>query len=475
MENCIIFGTGFTGKNAYSKLSLVYHVSAYADNNSGLWGKNINGIPVLAPSELREYQLKFQCDIVICSDYFKDIQKQLLGMGLESIRIIEPSSYMLYEYMPHNLLKPVNGMLIHEPYKKSENELHILFVQQHPCIRTHKIAEILNRKGVFASIAYIAEPPEEKHPRYAGLYENCLPFFSIKDLVDYVNASEYDLVHCSNEPDSLTNIMLTANKPVVHDTHDFMSLNYKADRDMMTIEYIANKMSDGLMYVNEYNREIAKEWFDIDERKTVIIENRPSDMSVCGKRLSKLSSIDHELHCVYQGGIHKNPNYFRYMEEIWLRIAESGVHVHFYTQADPAYCISIEQKHPNLHYEGNIDSTELITELTKYDCGLLLFKDLPDYQLLLDTALPNKIYEYLAAGLPEAVGNVRAHREFVERYSVGGYLDLKKDIKEQICEIAQIKIDDNFIERKQLTMKSQADQLIDFYQKTILRYRKGRQ
>lgn len=467
MKSCIIFGAGFTGKNAYSKLALAYHVLAYADNSSSLWGTSINGIPVIGTSELKEYQLKHQCDIVICSDHFPEIQKQLLEMGVGSIRIIEPSSYMLYEYMPSDRLKPVDGLSGYRPYKKDGCGMHVLFVQQHPCIRTHKLAEILIGKGISASIAYTAEPPEAKHPHYAGLYTNRLPFFSIRDLVDYVNASEYDVVHCSNEPDSLTNVMLTANKPVVHDTHDFMSLNYKADRDMLTLEYIANKMSHGLMYVNEYNMQIAKEWFGIDERKAVVIENRPSDLSMCRKRLDKLSAADHELHCVYQGGIHKSPNYFRYMEDIWMKLAESGVHVHFYTQADPSYCVSIDQKHRNLHYEGSVDSAGLITELTKYDCGLLLFKDLPDYRLLLDTALPNKIYEYLAAGLPEAVGNVRSHKEFVQRYSAGGYVDLGRDIKKQLTAIAGIKIEDDFIQKHQLTMASQADRLIEFYQEVI--------
>lgn len=473
MKKCIIFGAGFTGRNAYSKLSLIYQVMAYSDNDSSMWGKSINGVTVLEPRELKECQLKNECDIVICSDYFPEIQKQLLEMGINTIRIIEPSGYMLYEYMPYNMLQPVNGLLRYRCYKKNSDAMHILFVQQHPCIRTHKIAEILTAKGIDVSIAYTAETPEARHPRYAKLYKNKLAFLSIQDLLDYVNGSDYDLVHCSNEPDSLTNIMLSTNKPVVHDTHDFMSLNYKAGRDLMTMEYLANTRSHGLMYVNEYNLQLAVKRYSIDVRKAVIIENRPSDMSIHEKKLPKLSAFDHELHCVYEGGIHKNPNYFRFVEDIWLKIAKSGVHVHFYTQTDPAYCRSIEQKHQNLHYEGEVDSAELLTELTKYDCGLLLFNEVMENWLKLDTSLPNKIYEYLAAGLPEVIGSFKSHKEFVEKYSVGRSLDFNKDIKKQISEIKEIQIPSDFIVKNNLTMSSQADKLINFYEKIISNHSKN--
>lgn len=468
MKNCIIFGAGFIGRYAYYKLVQVYNVIGYADNNQNLWGKELNGKKIFSPEKIKEYE----CDVVICSDYFQEIQKQLLEMDVKCIRIIEPLGYMLYEYNPENVMKPVEFPGRYAPYKKKTEKMHILYVQQYPCTRTHKLAELMWKKGIDVSIAYTFASPEAVHPQYAKLYTNSNAFYSVQDLIDYVNESEYDIVHCSNEPDDLTNYMLLTNKPIVHDTHDLMSICYKSQRDMLALEYLANQQSDGLIYVNEYNLQLAEERFHINREKAIVIENRPSELALLAERLPKLSDVDGQIHCVYEGDVSKKREYYRYTEDIWIRLAESGVHVHFYTFADPEFCRGIAAKHENIHYEGVVNSSKIVQELTKYDCGLLLFQDLSDYKLFLDTALPNKIFEYLAAEIPSVVGNVKLHKEFVSRYGVGAYLDMAKDIKSQLEEIVKIQIEENFIEKKQLTMKAQTDKLLKFYQKTIERYKR---
>lgn len=467
MKQCIIFGAGTAGKRAFYKLSLIYDVVAYADNSRELWGRNIHNVSIINPIEISNYD----CDVVICSNYFSEIWHQLLTMGVENIRLIETGTYFLYEYMPQTILKSVENTVEYTPYKKNKNTLHILFVQKIPCIRTHKIAEILCARGIDVSIAYTGEPPEVSHPYYANIYSEQNVFFSAKDMVDYVNHSEYDLVHCSNEPDSLTNIMLMTNKPVVHDTHDFNSLCYKAGGDMLTLEYLANTKSHGLIYVNEYNLQLAKERYGVDSENAIVIESRPSHAGRPKENLKKLSYIDKEIHCVYEGSIFEIPNDIRYMKNIWLKLAESGVHVHFYTYADPRYCRELEDLHPMIHYEGAVSSVDLLTTLTQYDCGLVLFQELPEQKLILDTALPNKLFEYIAAGLPIVVGNVKSHREFVEKYKVGAFLDFNKDIKKQIADTIKIEIPANFIEKENLTMDAQADKLITFYQKIIAQYK----
>ena len=469
MKQCIIFGAGIAGRRAFYKLSLIYDIVAHADNNRELWGGKIHDVDIINPTEI----INYAGDVVICSEYFDEIWHQLLTMGVEHIRLMEPGTYFLYEYMPQTMLKPVENTLVYVPYKKIKNTLHILFVQKVPCIRTHKIAEILRARGIDVSIAYTGEPPEASHPYYANIYSEQNAFFSAKDMVDYVNNSEYDLVHCSNEPDSLTNIMLTTNKPVVHDTHDFISLCYKAKGDMLTLEYLANTKSHGLIYVNEYNLQLAKERYGVDDHNTLVIENRPSHAARPKESLKKISCDDKEIHCVYEGSIFKNPNDMRYMENIWLKLAENGVHVHFYTYADPHYCQKLERLHPLIHYEGAASSVDLLTTLTQYDCGLVLFQELPEYQLKLDTSLPNKLFEYISAGLPIVVGDVKSYREFTEKYHVGAFLDFDKDIKKQITDIIKIKIPANFIEKENFTMDDQADKMITFYQKIIAQYKRN--
>ena len=467
MRKGFIFGAGAIGRNVYCKLCLIYDIIGYVDNNATLWGKTLNNIPITNPEEI----LLHDCDVIICSDYHKDIREQLLSMGIENIRMVDPLGYFLYEYHPKKHMQPVDVPGFYQPYKKEKDTMHILFVQQHPCIRTHKIAEMIVEKGIDVSIAYTAEPPEYGQPSYAKLYKGSYGFFSANDIVDFVEKSDFDLIHCSNEPDSLTNLMLLTEKPVVHDTHDWMSLNYAQGRDMLAMEYIAHKKSHGCIHVSEPSLELAKKIYHIAEEKAIVIETRPSEMAKPQKRLQKLSETDGELHCVYEGGIVAEKKHFRYMEDIWLQLAQAGVHVHFYTPYNPEYCKKVEQLHENIHYEGRINSTDLICEMTQYDCGLLLFHNVQEFKIHLDMTLANKLFEYLMAGLPVAVGDNELHKQFVEKYHVGAFLKMDGDIRQQVEKIKEIDIEDDFLEKNHLTMKVQADKLIAFYKKIIKGYR----
>ena len=77
------------------------------------------------------------------------------------------------------------------------------------------------------------------------------------------------------------------------------------------------------------------------------------------------------------------------------------------------------------------------------------------------------------AGLPEVVGNVKSHKQFVEKYKTGLCLDFTKDIREQIAAAAEITVSHDFILKHQLTMQSQADVLIEFYKKIIHTYKEN--
>lgn len=155
-----------------------------------------------------------------------------------------------------------------------------------------------------------------------------------------------------------------------------------------------------------------------------------------------------------------------------MSLVRAGVHVHFYTQYNPEYCERVSNLHEKIHYEGNVSSAELIQKMTQYDCGLALFQELDEFKIHLETGIANKVFEYLAAGLPVVVGNIESYRKFVEKYKVGAYLNIQGDIKLQLKKIASLCVKEDFIEANHLTMKAQADNLIDFYKKTIENYQR---
>lgn len=83
----------------------------------------------------------------------------------------------------------------------------------------------------------------------------------------------------------------------------------------------------------------------------------------------------------------------------------------------------------------------------------------------LEFASPNKIQEYVNAGIPVAVGNVLSQKVFVEENGFGKEVDFAKDILKQIKDIARIEIENNILQKKGLTFESKIIELAEFYAK----------
>ena len=78
--NCVIFGCGVLGSLMPSYLSEFYNILAYTDNNPAKWGENLNGLPIVSPSNLKQFK---DFDIVVCINRdTEEIMAQLGTFGL---------------------------------------------------------------------------------------------------------------------------------------------------------------------------------------------------------------------------------------------------------------------------------------------------------------------------------------------------------------------------------------------------------
>ena len=108
-------------------------------------------------------------------------------------------------------------------------------------------------------------------------------------------------------------------------------------------------------------------------------------------------------------------------------------------------------------------SDELIEEMTQYDIGLVLLNVTNRNRRFLETTFPNKLYEYLYAGLPIACENLNVFRDFIKKYAVGEIVDFSSHLHEQMRRVSQIKIEENYLENNNLVMDLQANKIIEFY------------
>lgn len=465
MEKAIIFSAGERGRIVYKKLSLFFEVIAYTDNNKLLWGKRCNGVPIIPPADLPELIDKMGAKVFIANEnYWSDISRQLNKMGIKDH--INLDSYLSYTYdqneewwMPVSFSKPA-------PYRKQNpTDFSVLYVQDQPCTRTCKIAAALKARGVIAYSAYTAAPSSFGVKPFIEEY----PFWTFDDLLDFVNQSEFDIVHCSNMPDELVNLLLHSNKKIIYDMHDTTTKLTHYTSAQSLLEYLASTQADGVIYVIENHRRSQIKKYGVPLEKTFVIGNYPLKSFESVERKPKLSAKDGQIHCVFEGmlpidAISKGAPHL-FFEPIWIKLAESGVHVHIYSNSVPEYCRSLEKKSKFIYYEGNLSGEALISEISKYDVGLLLY-NFPTTGYLM-TASANKMTEYLAAGLP-IVSNVKTFTDELEQNQCGGKLDVyNDDIIKTLEEIRKIKIADDFCETHGYTMDSYGDELIKFYKRII--------
>ncbi|MDR0920011.1 MAG: glycosyltransferase [Oscillospiraceae bacterium] len=455
MKKCIIFGAGMHGNLIYYKLEKYYDIAAYSDNSEKLWGSKIHNLTVIPPQDILQYS---DVIVVVCvEDYCREIAIQLSGMGIKDI-IIAPNGVM-YDYQSGKVM-PILNSHKSEYFKKNDDKLSVLYVQPHPCARTKKIASALKNVGVNVHSAYFLAPAENN----TFNEEHC--FWTFEELFDFVKNSEFDVIHCSNTPDSFTNVLIHTGKKIIHDTHDMASMFCSLRTDSLSTEFISNIFADGCIVTSEEVADILTEKYNLPQSKVLVLENFPQSAYKLNKS-EKLSEIDNELHCVYMWQITSTIRYD--FEVIWTKISDAGVHIHFYSAFSETHCQKYENINPKyIHYEGFLKPQEFADILPKYDCGLAFWNIASDEDAtFLDTASPNKRYDYLAAGLPIVVNNLNSQRKFTEKYNCGGVLDLSGDIQEQLREISAKKIALDFIQINNMTMDSQTQRIINFYREII--------
>lgn len=462
-KKCIIFGAGDRGTRLYKKLSLDHDVIAYSDNDPNLWGAQRNHIGIVPPAELAKLAEDTNAAIVIANDeHYLDIAKQLDDLAL---------SYYICNNLDH-LSCMLEGSVLYpaaisrpEAYRKPNKEkFAVLFVQNMPCTRTDKIAEALKEKGVLTYSAHTTGPSDAGERAFCKEY----PIWTYADLLDFVNESEFDVIHCSNTPDILVNILLHSNKKVIHDCHDVATLHKKrVSLAEMGMELIANRQAAGVIYPTEQIREIMARSYGIKKERTLVVGNYPLSAFGQTERLPKLSASDGAIHCVYEGALvsreHAKNMPRRFYEPIFVQLARLGVHVHIYSHRAPDYLRQLDDEYENIHYEGNYSGRELITRMTQYDVGLICVPWEDIYYA--EIASANKVYEYLAAGLPVAT-NVKTYAEIIEANQCGGTLDWGgDDAVEKLRSYQNIFIPMDFCDTHGFTMDANVERILEFYKK----------
>jgi len=146
----------------------------------------------------------------------------------------------------------------------------------------------------------------------------------------------------------------------------------------------------------------------------------------------KLSEEDGEIHLVRIGNTLLED--LQGIESIWKlypKITKQGIHIHFYSKVPKGIVKRLKEfdkKDPYFHYEGFMEHSRLIDEMSKYDYGFHIHGIGNPSKKRLDiwfkTGFGNKNYDYALAYLPVICSkNLEATRGMIEKNKIGFPID----------------------------------------------------
>jgi len=184
-------------------------------------------------------------------------------------------------------------------------------------------------------------------------------------------------------------------------------------------------LANNVIVTGDMDGEFLHEQYGI--ANLITIRNLPFlDTAIKKNDLHSLYGIDENKKIlVYQGvilhgrGLRYVFNYLKTYDESVLVVFGDGEQKKFYE--DLAVSLGIQKK---VIFAGKVPQEELLAYSAGADIGLSLIENI---SLSYYFALPNKLFEYIMAGLPVIVSNLPQMKQVIANYKVGASVDIYKE------------------------------------------------
>jgi glycosyltransferase involved in cell wall biosynthesis len=312
--------------------------------------------------------------------------------------------------------------------------VRVLFLQQQPCSRALKYATVLSADGptgLRLGFAYRGLTLSSLYGSGDELFDRWWQLDGSATAALGTAIAEFrpDVIHSHNLPDSLTVLALelSGRVPVVHDVHDLQSLRrtpyedgFPEPDDPLGLERRAVEGCAALVTVSEELLAEIGARHRLPER-TLVLPNYALRRDL-PERIEDGRPPRERPRLVYQGTLSTNGGHYD-LRELFAGIAAQGVELHVY----PARLVDGYDDLEGVHIHETLTPAALLRELPAYDLGWAGFNAGLNATHL-DTALPNKAFEYLGCGLPVLTLRHRALARFLEERGLGLSLDTVEDL-----------------------------------------------
>jgi glycosyltransferase involved in cell wall biosynthesis len=357
--------------------------------------------------------------------------------------------------------------------------MRVLFLEQQPCIRALKIGVGL-RSAIPAlelGFAYQGKSLTEWYGAGDETFDRLwrLTGDARPALAAVLEEFQPELVHSHNLPDALTVLataLVAGRVPVIHDVHDLQSLRktpyedgFPEPGDPIDLERRAIEGSDALVTVSAELLAEIRSRYKVPGH-TLVFPNYALRRDL--PRLLAFSehrvSVPQRL--VYQGTLSVNGGHYD-LREIFGALVGTGVSLDVYPNRDVPEYHDLASRLPGLTVHKPLSPADLLRELPSYDFGWCGFNETLN-KAHLDTALPNKLYEYLACGLPVLAFPHRAITHVLKEQGLGIVVESARELGPELARRDLAKLRQRVgAARGRLTVEANIASVVELYEALV--------
>ncbi|MFQ5687002.1 MAG: glycosyltransferase [Candidatus Scalindua sp.] len=349
--------------------------------------------------------------------------------------------------------------------------MKIVMVSNHACVRMHKMALPLIEGGVH-DIHLLAN----RQTSFSECYTTFGHWLEISQLAAFIklHAKDTDVFHVHNEPSwFVTLIKEICDVPVVLDIHDSFLARVTPEQQeevqnsgktlvRITAEERNNfQLADALVFPSSSFADLVASEFGLQQPSIIL----PSYMP---RRMYRYNIQDWLGGLVYEGKVQVNCDSrvnwgFRYCnyEKLAHKCNDIGMDFHIYGGRNDKEFMSIYNNTAFVHEPYVFD--QLIKNIARHDWGLV-GNIMPTSEW--NIAMPNKLFEYIAAGVPIVSINADTCSKYIEKHGIGIKVESMEELATRWSEHRETR--KNLLKtRVKFSMEENIDELINLYAKVV--------
>ena len=346
--------------------------------------------------------------------------------------------------------------------------MRIGMLANHACIRMDKVALALMGQN------HDVHAITNRDPAHWTFYKTRARWADLGQCIESIKiyAKEVDIFHCHNEPSwFVTAVKEHCNVPVVLDVHDSFlarSTPEEAAQRMDAGEYHIRvvteernnfQLADALVFPGAAFGDLICSEFKLTQPRLTL-------PSYCTRSMNIYSSQEWLGGLVYEGRVdlpketkdHPQAHGFRYCDyhDFALKAQALGLDFHIYARNDKPF-LEVYEKIAFTHTPAPYH--KLLGLLSRHDWGLVgNLTPTPEW----DVAFPNKLFEYLSAGVPVVALHARECGAWLKQRGVGIEVESLEELCARWGEHTEIR-KTILKNRQQWTMDGHISELVDLY------------